>query len=640
MTCYRRGSVLLTNAIGLHARPSVRLVQMARQFDADIEIATDPKGPWIDARSIVKLMRVRARRGTTLHIRTAGPDAARALALVHSFAAGGFDGQPAEPAAGELIIIGKSASPGRAHGPVHVLRSAQSSSRARNGDGLQVLRTAIESATAQLTELMARSHDDGLQILSFQREFLRDETLMGGAAASIAAGKDAADAWTEVVQAEIDGYEQSDDEDFFARAADLRDLSIRVTALLNGTMSPDPVPPGSIVFADEVLPSQFLSVDWRQGGALVTRRGSPRSHVALLARSRGVPMIVQAAGLPDRPGETALVDGNNGIVVINPERNHALPAQAKATAGAGRMPARPTVWENSTGGQDEFRLLINVSGADELSGIDPVICDGIGLVRTEFMFMGTALPSEEEQLNAYSLILRWARGLPVTIRTLDAGGDKPVAGLSLGGESNPFLGLRGVRLALANRDVFRVQLRALLRAAAVGPLRVMIPMVTMPSELEAVRELLQQEYAALSSEGVACAPVSLGMMVEVPAAALTIKRFNADFYSIGSNDLVQYVTAAARDNGAVGDVYDPLNEAVLQIISSVVEFGRQSGRPVSLCGDAGADPAVLPALIATGLQSFSVPVDAVAAVRAVIRSVAASRQTQVPPQAHPTDSRS
>lgn len=622
MTAYRRGSVLLTNAIGLHARPSVRLVQMARQFDADIEIATDPQGPWIDARSIVKLMRVRARRGTALHIRTAGPDAERALAFVHSFAAGGFDGQPPQPAARGLTVTGRTASPGRACGPVHLLRPAEPFGRARSGDGLEALREAIGTATAQLTALMARSNDDGLQILNFQREFLRDETLLSGATAAIATGKDAVDAWNEAVQAEIDGYEQSDDEEFFARAADLRDLSARVTGLLTGTASPDPVPPGSIVFAEEVLPSQFLSIDWRQGGALVTRRGSPRSHVALLARSRGVPMIVQAAELPDRPGEIASVDGGSGVVIIDPDGADEPPARVEAPVRAAPMPAAH--WGEGRGEEAQFRLLINISDADELAAIEPALCDGIGLVRTEFMFMGAAFPSEEEQFGAYSRILRWARGLPVTIRTLDAGGDKPVAGLSIAAESNPVLGLRGIRLALAHRDVFRVQLRALLRAAALGPLEVMVPMVTVPSEFEAAREILRHEYDALRRRGVDCAPVSLGMMVEVPAAALTIGRFDADFYAIGSNDLVQYVMAAGRDNGAVGDLCDPLNEAVLQLIRSVVAFGRQSGRPVSLCGDAGADPAVLPALLATGLRRFSVPVDAVAAVREVIRSFAAS----------------
>ncbi len=623
MTAYRQSSVLLTNAIGLHARPSVRLVQMARQFDADIEIATDSTGPWIDARSIVKLMRVRARRGTTLHIRTIGPDAERALAFVHSFAAEGFDGQPSQPVAGELTVIGKAAAPGHASGPVHVLRTAEPGGLVSGVDGLQALTSAIGTATVQLTELMARSNDEGLQILTFQCEFLRDETLLDGATASIAAGKDAATAWNEAIQAEIDGYERSDDEEFFARAADLRDLSARVTSLLTGTISPDPVPPGSIVFADEMLPSQFLSVDWRQGGALVTRRGSPHSHVALLARSRGVPMIVQAEGLPDRPRETALVDGNSGVVVINPENARGPLAQAELVARPGRMPVAASA--NAIDREAEFELLINVSDADELTCVDPAICDGIGLVRTEFMFMGAALPSEEEQYGAYSRILRWAKGLPVTIRTLDAGGDKPIAGLSISGESNPFLGVRGIRLALVRRDVFRVQLRALLRAAAIGPLQVMIPMVTVPSELAAARELLRHEYDGLRRQGVDCAPISLGMMVEVPAAALTIGRFDADFYSIGSNDLVQYVMAAGRDNGAVGDLCDPLNEAVLQLIRFVIECGRQSGRPVSLCGDAGADPAVLPALIATGLRSFSVPVEAVATARNVIRSFAASR---------------
>jgi phosphotransferase system enzyme I (PtsI) len=273
---------------------------------------------------------------------------------------------------------------------------------------------------------------------------------------------------------------------------------------------------------------------------------------------------------------------------------------------------------------DRVRIAVhlNIAGPSELEAIRPTVCDGIGLVRSEFLFHGAAgLPDEETQLAFYCRIVEWAEGRPVTIRTLDAGGDKPIAGLTIDGESNPFLGVRGVRLSLIRPEVFRVQLRALARAASHGALKIMLPMVTAPAELAAARALLDEELAALAASGVAARRPPLGIMVEVPATALTIEEFDADFFSIGSNDLTQYVTAAGRDIAAVADLADPLNPAVMRLVGMVVAHGRAHGREVSLCGDAGGDPAVIPRLLATGLRSLSVAPAALGRTKAAIASV-------------------
>jgi len=264
---------------------------------------------------------------------------------------------------------------------------------------------------------------------------------------------------------------------------------------------------------------------------------------------------------------------------------------------------------------------INVAGPDELASLSPAICDGIGLVRTEFLFAGEGLPDEETQYRVYRRLTEWAAGKPVTIRTLDAGGDKPVAGLTAAGESNPFLGMRGIRLSLARPEVFAVQLRALARAACHGALRIMLPMVTVPEELEAARALLDTEVAALRTAGMLATRPPIGIMVEVPAAALAIERFDAAFFSIGSNDLTQYVTAAGRDIAAVADLANPLNPAVLRLIRMVAEHGRARGREVSLCGDAGGDPEAIGPLLAAGLRSLSVAPFALAATKAAIGRV-------------------
>ncbi len=255
---------------------------------------------------------------------------------------------------------------------------------------------------------------------------------------------------------------------------------------------------------------------------------------------------------------------------------------------------------------ERVAVLVNVDDPALLDALPVARCDGVGLTRTEFLFEGGALPDEERQLAAYRRILAWAQGRPVTVRTLDAGGDKPIRGVTADGETNPFLGVRGIRLSFTRPALFRTQLRALARAAAHGPLKVMVPMVTVPSEIDRVRGVLAEVIAGLSADGVAHAVPALGMMVEVPVAALTAGSFAVDFYSIGTNDLVQYATASARDNPALIALADPANLAILELIGRTVEAGRLRGVEVSLCGDMASEPAMVPLLLERGLRTLSV----------------------------------
>jgi len=358
----------------------------------------------------------------------------------------------------------------------------------------------------------------------------------------------------------------------------------------------------------------------------VLAAGSSSSHVAMLARARGTPMVVGVGPLSwqGRPPALALVDGDAGTVIFDPEPEtrslfeHRMKAAHAACAVADADRVKPAI----TADGRRITVLLNIAAPEDLADLDPAICDGIGLVRTEFLFEASlGLPDEETQYGVYRRILDWAEGRPVTIRTLDAGGDKPIPGLTIDGESNPFLGLRGIRLSLARPEVFCLQLRALARAAVHGTLKVMLPMVAVPSELDRARELLDAEIAALRAKGIACARPLLGIMVEVPAAALCAEDFDAGFYSIGSNDLAQYTMAAARDIGAVADLNDTGNPAVLALIARTVEAGRARGVEVSLCGDAAADTRLTKALLATGLTTLSVSPLAVARLKATIATV-------------------
>ncbi|RXT54313.1 phosphoenolpyruvate--protein phosphotransferase [Bradyrhizobium betae] len=530
----------------------------------------------------------------------------------------------------EILLTGHPASPGLAIGPVAVLTHAVAS-RAVRGDPAQeaaALKAAIEGAAAELAELIATVHGEAAEILEFQIAMLGDDALAEGAYEAVAAGAAADDAWRAALDAEIAGYRAAEEEYFRARAADLVDIRDRVLAGLNGANTIAKISGDSVVMGDDISPSTFLAVDWTRGGAIALAAGSPSSHVAMLARARGAPMVVGLGPLPwnGQPPSLALVDGDAGTVIFDPrpetrrlfEHRMAAANAAQIAANAGRL--KPAL----TADGRRIAVLLNVAAPEDLASLDPAICDGIGLVRTEFLFEGSrGLPGEDAQYAVYRRILDWAAGRPVTIRTLDAGGDKPIAGLTIDGERNPFLGLRGIRLSLARPEVFRLQLRALCRAAIHGTLKVMLPMIAVPSELDRANAMLDGEFAALRAAGIGCARPPLGIMVEVPAAALCAEDFGAAFYSIGSNDLTQYTMAAARDIGAVADLNDAGHPAVLALIARTVEAGRKRGVEVSLCGDAAADTRLTNALLATGLTTLSVSPIAVARLKAAIAGATA-----------------
>ena len=515
-------------------------------------------------------------------------------------------------------IEGRSAAPGVALGPLARLAAPKHDARQHRStaEEHQSLVDALAASQVALAVLAREVGDaDGeAAILSFQIALLEDDNLAAPAFALIAGGEAASRAWHAAIDPEIASYEAAEDPYFRARASDLRD---RVLRQLAGETD-QALPSGVIVAADDMPPSMFLATDWRDGG-LVLRRGSPSSHVAILARSRGVPMIVGVDVDHLENGKDAILDGDAGLLIVDADSDmRAIYSQRRAEQSEVRRVATSFSGPALTASGEPVRVMINVTGLAELRGLDPAHVDGIGLMRTEFLFQGhERLPTEEEQYQIYKSMVEWAAGKPVTIRTLDAGGDKPIAGLTVPGEINPFLGVRGVRLSLRHLDVFRAQLRALARAAVAGNLKVMIPMVTVPEELDRCRTLLAQALDELRREGQEAKMPPLGMMVEVPAAALTIEDFDADFYSIGSNDLIQYVAAASRDEPQLADLARP-SRAVFGLIRHVVEYADGYGRETSLCGDLAGDPAQVAALLDQGLRTFSVAPGALGPVRAAI----------------------
>jgi phosphotransferase system enzyme I (PtsI) len=518
---------------------------------------------------------------------------------------------------------GRTASIGFAHGPFVCVDATPSGERAVGtpSDEERALRAALLSAGRQIASLAKAAGGEAAQILEFQVSLLDDDDFLNPIFTAILAGTPADLAWSSTLDEQIADYDTAPNEYQRARSSDLADLRYRVMKSLRGGEGEHlKIPDGAVVYADDLPPSRFLEIDWSKGGGLAFIRGSPTSHVAMLARARSIPMVVQLGALP-AGAKTALLDGEGATLELDPtseqvalfEGRRELHSKNRASARA--VLRRPAVsWDG-----EKIRLLINIQRVEDLDHADAQYADGIGLMRTEFLLGGRAgLPDEATQYAAYDAVLRRAGNRPVTIRTFDAGGDKPVQGFTQDGEANPFLGVRGLRLCLKRPDVFTVQLRALGRAGVRGNLKVMFPMVTTPEELETGRELFCNVIAKLQSEGVPAALPPLGIMVEVPAAALTIERFNASFFSIGSNDLAQYVTACDRSNGSLANLMDPLDPALLELIGRTAAYGNRAGIDVSLCGDMAGDPRCIPALLSCGLRELSVNPSALAQVKQAI----------------------
>ncbi|MGE0212432.1 MAG: phosphoenolpyruvate--protein phosphotransferase [Parvibaculaceae bacterium] len=524
-------------------------------------------------------------------------------------------------------LFGQAASPGIASGPLVWVGRRTGTRRIAGGPEQEkaALAAAIEASIASLSVLMeAADEEDAAGMLAFQIAMLEDETLSAPALEAIALGSPADAAWEAALAPQVAEYEAAEDDYFRARASDLKDLRDRVLRHLSGETGENR-PKGAILAGEDASPTLFLETDWSEGGGLVLSEGSINSHVAILARARGVPMVVGVGAIDPAPDAEAIVNGTCGRVILNPDAAAKAEAWADAEAErqvseqATRYLARPAATADGT----PVKVLINVAGPQDVERIDPVSCDGIGLMRTEFLFRdGEAFPDEDTQYRAYRKLLEWAGTRPVTIRTLDIGGDKPIKGLTVEGEANAFLGVRGIRLSLKRPEVFRVQLRALARAAVHGTLKVMWPMVTVPEELDEARALFEESLAGLKARGVPAARPPLGMMVEVPAAAITPERFSAaEFFSIGSNDLLQYVAAASRDNGAVASLAEASLPAVLALIGGLAEHARKRGIEVSICGDLAGDPMAASPLLKAGLRSLSVAPVALARVKAAVAQV-------------------
>lgn len=524
-----------------------------------------------------------------------------------------------------LEIRGQVASEGFAAGPLWLAQDHMAPSYERKDTWqaeAEALAESVATASGQTAELVENAEGDAADILEFQLAMLEDDTFVEAANELIEAGLGADMAWRNVLDDEITGYDASDDEYFRARSADLRDVKDRVLMALTG-VAVETIPKGAIYLADDITPSLFLSHDWT-GGGLALRAGSVTGHVAMLARQGGIPALVGLGDFVCPDDGLALLDGGTRTLTISPDKQTRKrfdlarldfdKARLRAQAFAGR----PAV----TGDGTAVSVMVNIADPAEVEDIPIQHVDGVGLMRTEFLFgHASGLPGEEIQYLAYKKVLDWSQGKPVTIRTVDAGGDKPIKGFTED-EMNPFLGVRGIRLALKNLDIFRLQIRALLRAGVHGQLKVMLPMVAVPEELDDTLKLFEAEASALAQQSITYQMPKIGIMVEIPSVAILPGRFSkASFLSIGSNDLTQYVLAASRDNGKLGYLAKADDPAVLALIANVANYGAEHGVDISLCGDAGSDVSVIPKLLHAGVTTLSVAASRIGLVKSTIADI-------------------
>ena len=628
---YSSGSVTIHHPGGLHARPSVKVVQTAKKSGADCWIGYGER--WARAESLSAVLGLKAPDGADLSFRCAGPTGERAVRqLVAVIEALPRRADTPPPPADVSVAPGapRTAASGLVIGPIwtedkSVVVPTPLGDRAAEVERFAV---ALSMAGEALADLVGGSKGQAADILSFQQGLLDDEQLLHPITVAIDAGKPAAEAWLEAMNALVEEYSGANDAYFRARASDIEDLRDRVLAAMTGGADRAgaallEIPEGAIVLVDDMTPSRFLGLDWSRLGGLALLRGSVAGHVAILAVARNVPMVV-GLGKVDTPKDRslpAILDADNARIIVEPD-GETLDRYRQRLAETRRreaeIEARVGEPARARDGRS-IQVLVNVDDPAGLENLPAGNCDGIGLARTEFLSRGETPPHEDAQLEIYRRMVAWAAGRLVTIRTLDIGGDKPIVGLTPENERNPFLGVRGLRLSLQRPDVFRVQARALARLAAeAANLRVMVPMVSKPEEMASAREIFRDVVRELTEEGIAAAVPSLGMMVEVPSAALCADRFDIDFISIGTNDLVQYTLAAARDEPGVAALYDPLDPAVLKLIRMVVDHGRAAGIPVSVCGDMGAHASQLRALLDCGVTSVSVAIGALARAKDTI----------------------
>ncbi len=636
-------------ATGLHARPAALLVGIAKKYQSNIEIVKDNKKT--NAKSVVGLLSLEISNQDQVHFEADGVDAKTAVNELSTFLKNLTEQkeQPLKPFLKESAvpqqlnancIYGVSASPGIAIGRVQQIQ-ADTFEIPENAEAPTTekfrLNRALKMAVEQIQDLAAevRTKADASKaaIFSAHEELVEDPDLIESAMDIIDQGKSAAFAWNRAIDEHASRLSQLNNELLRNRASDLRDVGKRVLRLLTHA-APETsthLYDNTILIAEDLTPSDTISLDREKVLGFCTTTGGSTSHVAILARSLGIPALVGVDKkiLELKNGIEVVLDADRGELRLQPskeEKQQILAAQEeilKRRETALSESGKPAVTLDGR----HIEVAANIGSAFDAKSAMQMGCDGVGLLRSEFLFLErTQPPSEEEQYQVYQEIANILDGRPLTIRTLDVGGDKPLQYLPLEKEENPFLGVRGIRIGFLRPEILREQLRAILRVKSKGTINVMFPMISQFDEFIQARAILEEERIKLGA-----APVKVGIMIEVPSAALIAGSLaqEADFFSIGTNDLTQYTLAMDRGHKDLAKQVDALHPSVLKLIEMTVEAAHKHNKWVGVCGGLASDPQGIEILLGLGVDELSVSIPVLPQVKSQVRETSIAQAKQL-----------
>jgi phosphocarrier protein FPr len=636
--------ISLRPGAGLHARPATYFVDVANEFASEIRV--ECRGKVANGKAMTSLLKLGAEGGAPIRISASGSDADAALAALKTAIESGLgDEDEKGPVAVERAWVpnscgraigGVAASPGLAIGRLHHFKADHIV--VKDSAGVpdmewQKLRDAIENSRCQLQDvydsMKSRVGKAEASIFQAHQAFLTDSELSGEATALIDAGHSAAWSWQRTIEKRVAELKLVSDQRLAGRAADLHDVGQRVLRFLAETKHTEAKLPDEpvILVADDLTPSDTAKLDPQRILGLCTASGGPTSHTAIIARSLDIPAVVGAgaAVLELTEGVTCILNGASGSLYTEPSATDLESARAfqsdmkrhrEEEHFARYQPALMTDGHR-------VEVVANIGKASDAMAAVEAGAEGVGLMRTEFLFLERDTPpTEDEQYEAYRTMTAALNGLPLIIRTLDIGGDKVVPYLALPHEDNPFLGIRGIRLCLQKPELFLPQLRAIYRASLTGPVKIMFPMIATLEDLRAAKAVAEQVRAEIGAP-----PVEIGIMVEVPSAVLLAAELakECDFFSIGTNDLTQYMLAMDRMHPALAKQVDGLHPAVLRMIDQTVRAADASGKWVGVCGGIAGDPRGAVILAGLGVTELSMSVPSVAAVKAHLRSISHAR---------------
>lgn len=642
--------LVIQNETGLHARPAKVLVNLAKQFKSTISLQHG--GKKANAKSMVSVLTLGAVRGSDITVQADGVDEEKAIAEIKAAILAGLgdnDGHPepepipvkteasavVQPLKENVelgVIKGVGAAPGIAVGPIFHFQQVEfdlEDPETLSANGHMELAEALECAKSQLVELYQQMTEKKLgneaAIFEAHKELLDDPELTEAVQARVTMGQTPIKAWKATIDERAATIAALNDPLLAARADDLRDVGKRVLRLMLGVSEKGISMPATpvVVVARELSPSDTASFDPERVLGFGIVEGGPTSHIAILARALGLPAIVgvDESMLALEENTPVILNGNDGTLTVNPAADvleRAKQSQKRWLEYRRFAQEQASLPAISQDGQ-RVDVTANAGSIADAAEALKMGADGIGLLRTEFLFLErTTAPTEDEQFNVYNAIAETMKTLPVIVRTLDIGGDKPLAYIQMKPELNPFLGERGIRLCLNRPELFREQLRAILRAAPSGNLKIMFPMVSDISELRQARVLIEELRRELDAPA-----VQIGIMIEVPSAALMADVFarEIDFFSIGTNDLTQYTLAMDRGNSALASKHDGLHPAVLRLIAHTIESAHKHGKRADICGELGSDAAAIPILLGLGMDELSVSIPSVPTVKAQVRSL-------------------